>query len=114
MPTQQELEWLQTAARDRAMNEWVTTAHPELLALPEAQQIAIKEGIVREMAAHEWDWNHNNIEASYCVDVQNRTPAEATGSDTDLQAMPLDKLREHFERMDEGRSKSSYVQRYHR
>lgn len=114
-PTPQELAWLQEAARDRLLNEWAET-HPELLSLPENEQVRLKTAIVREIQEHEWDWSHSNVEAAYCVDFQNRNaPAETAGKreDTDLQAMSLDQLRAHFEKQDAGRSRASYVQRYH-
>ena len=81
-PTPQELEWLQEAARDRMLNEWAAEEHPELLSLPENEQIRLKTAIVREIQEHEWDWNFANLEAGFCIDQQNRNaePAEVTGS----------------------------------
>src|SRR5262245_50442573 len=119
-PTPQEIEWLQEAARDRMLNEWAAEKHPELLSLPESEQIRLKTAIVREIQEHQWNWNANNIEAGFCVDALNRNaePIEATGSkptedENFLRTAPLDQVRAHFERLDAGKSKSSYVQRYH-
>ena len=116
MPTPQEIEWLQQAARDRPLNEWAET-HPEILILPENEQIRLKTAIVHEIQSHGWDWSPTNVEAAYCVDLQNRNAPVETASkreDADLQSMSLDQLRAHFERQDAGKSKASYVQRYHR
>jgi len=53
------------------LNEWASEKHPELLSLPENEQIRIKTAIVREIREHDWDWSHGNVEAAYCVDLQS-------------------------------------------
>jgi hypothetical protein len=109
--TEQEAEWLQMAGRDRMMNEWATDKHPELLTLPEAEQVAIKQAITLQMSEHDdWEWNCANVEAAFCVAQENRTVASAKAAgERDLNSLTTDQLREHFLRMDAGRSKSSYV-----
>src|SRR5262245_31443508 len=120
-PTPHEIAWLQEAARDRMLNEW-TEKHPAVLSLPESEQVRLKAAIVREIDEHAWDWSHNNVEEAYCVDLQNRNAAPAETASTQsnrekenfLRTAPLDQVRAHFEKQDAGKSKVSYVRRYHR
>jgi len=80
--------------------------HPEILRLPENEQIRLKTAIIHERQAHEWEWSHGNLEAAYCVDLQNNNAAstETAGSTSNredenfLRTAPLDQVRAHFER----------------
>jgi len=119
-PAPQELAWLQQAARDRMLNEWAET-HPEVLRLPENEQIRLKTAIVHEIQSHGWDWSQGNVEAAYCVELQNNNAASTETAvsksnrqdENFLRTAPPDQVRAYFEKQDAGASKPSYVQRYH-
>src|SRR5262245_32659562 len=103
------------------LDEWAAEKHPEVLSLPESEQVRIKTAIVREIQEHEWQWSHGNVEAAYCVDLQNNNavPTEAGASKSDrqdenfLRTAQVDQVRAFFETQDAGRSKTSYISQYH-